>query len=90
MGYMAGGRHATTKTDFMRYLDANERAVPSLRPLFQSYHARSSGKFGFWLSVKHRDQFCKAYNLWWLRHPELWGDGYEDCNRRPSCHLLPA
>lgn len=76
----------------MRYLDSNEMACPSLKRLLRQYKSRSAGKFGFWLNTKHKEEFNRAYDRWWLQHPELFGKIYEglDCNRMPSYHTVPA
>lgn len=60
----------TTKTEFMRYLDDHEGAVPSLAPRLKEYHAHRVIKknFGFWVRWKHEPDFTHAYENWWPKN----------------------
>lgn len=73
---MADGHPGTNKTEFQRYLDEHGAEIPSLSKMHDAYLAlpcQRSQRFGFWLRSHRYDRFCKAYNHWWLRHPELFG-----------------
>jgi hypothetical protein len=83
----ATAHHQTTKTDFARYLDANENAVPSLREMVREYRSlprsrghitRYSHTFGFWLRNTHYNDFIEAYLKWWMKHPELFDHVYDN------------
>lgn len=70
---------ATNKTEFQRYLNENPEDCPTLRKLAAHYAENPHGKhtFGFWLRVKHRPIFDRAYRQFWLRSPKLHGLVYD-------------
>jgi hypothetical protein len=71
---------ATTKTEFMRYLNENPTAVPSLKKMADSYQQnryRRGQQFGFWLKLKKPADFDRAYSAFWLKQPKLHGAIYE-------------
>lgn len=71
----SGQRPATTKTEFARYLNENEEAVPSLKALLFDWRKTPHrlNTFGIWLRINHEPRFRHAFESWWLRHPELFG-----------------
>lgn len=76
---------ATNKTEFQRFLNERPSSVPILALLAVRYALNPRGKstFGFWLRVKHRRTFDRAYNSYWLKHPKLHGVIYADCDDDP-------
>ncbi len=73
-------RCATTKTEFLRYLNENPTAVPSLKKTADAYQQnrnRRGQQFGLWLKLKKPAMFDKAYAQYWLKHPHLFGVIYE-------------
>lgn len=73
----------TNKTEFQRYLNVHPRAVPALASFARTYadNPHGRGTFGFWLRVKHRPVFDRAYASWWLASPRLFGQVYEDAEQ---------
>lgn len=73
-------RPTTTKTEFARYLDAHEEAVPALKDHLFNYRKTPHrlNTFGTWLRVQHEPQFRNAYESWWLNRSQLFGAVYEE------------
>lgn len=73
-------RPTTSKTEFARYLDANETAVPTLKAHLFDYRKTPHrlNTFGTWLRIQHERKFRDAYEKWWLHRPQLFGVVYQD------------
>lgn len=73
-------RSTTTKTEFARYLDAHEDAVPALKSILLDYRKTPHrlNTFGTWLRVQHEPRFRNTYENWWLHRPELFGAVYQE------------
>jgi hypothetical protein len=69
---------ATNRTEFARFLDVHEDAVPGLREWAARYRMenRTRHTFGLWLRDKHYAEFSRAYQIWWLKHPGKYGQDY--------------
>lgn len=77
----------TTKTEFARYLDAHEEAIPALKShlnVYRKTHHRLNS-FGTWLRVQREPQFRAAYENWWMKRPKLFGVVYSEINTLSSC-----
>jgi hypothetical protein len=70
----------TTKTEFARYLDAHEEAIPSLKSYLSVYRKTDHrlNSFGTWLRVNRDRQFKSAFENWWLKRPKLFGVIYAE------------
>ena len=68
----------TDKTEFQRYLNDNPLSVPMLLKISVMYAARPRvrSNFGFWLRIKHRPLFDRAYSRFWLKSTPLHGTIY--------------
>lgn len=68
-------RPTTTKTEFARYLNDNEDAVPTLKDLLFDWRKTPHRlkTFGNWLRINHESKFRSTYENWWLHRPHLFG-----------------
>lgn len=69
----------TTKTEFMRFVDAKPLEIRSFYRRWVEYKALyiTGNSFGSWMRAKHLEEFSRAYHVWWLRHPALFGQDFE-------------
>jgi hypothetical protein len=70
----------TNKTEFMRWLDAHETAIPSLSSRLREYKAQKPDgeNFGAWMRVRYLPEFCGVYQSYWLTHPSLHTQVYSE------------
>lgn len=70
----------TNKTEFMRWLDGHETAIPALRSRLREYKTQKPGgeNFGAWMRVRYLGEFCAQYQRWWLARPELYQTVYAE------------
>ncbi len=73
-------RPTTTKTEFARYLNDHEDAVPALKDVLFEYRKtpHRMNNFGIWLRINKEAIFQRTYENWWLHNPKLFGAVYQE------------